>query len=373
MRIVFLIRSLGAGGAERQLSLTATALAARGHAVTVLVFYQGGPFADQLNRAGVPIISLGKHGRWDLVPFFAKLTSSLAALAPDVLYSYLASSNIIAALYRVGHPQTAVIWGIRSSVVHQPDKFLRVERRVEVGLSSIPDLIIANADRSASHAIADGMPAPTVHVVQNGFDLDLFKIASLEGEGFRRARGIPLDAPLVGMVARIQRQKDFPNFLRAAAILRRRRPTARFICIGGGNHAYQAELEQLAKQLGVADIVLWSGAVTDMRAAYNALDVNCLLSHGEGFPNTVAEAMACGTPCVVSAVGDAAQIVDTCGEALRSSDPTEIADAICRVLDAASPSNRELQRARIDVRYSLRSMVERTESLMHSAATARKA
>src|SRR4028119_883713 len=92
----FLIRSLHAGGAERQLVELASGLHARGHRVLVATYYPGGVLREELAARGVRVTYLGKSGRWDLAGFFRRLVRALRQERPDVLYSFLGTSNVLA-------------------------------------------------------------------------------------------------------------------------------------------------------------------------------------------------------------------------------------------------------------------------------------
>ena len=99
MRLTLLIRDLGYGGAQRQLVALATALPARGVRATVITFY-GGAHEMTLREAGIEVVCLGKQHRWDMLGFVWRLVLALRASQPDVLYSYLTESNVMAALLR---------------------------------------------------------------------------------------------------------------------------------------------------------------------------------------------------------------------------------------------------------------------------------
>jgi len=90
--------------------------------------------------------------------------------------------------------------------------------------------------------------------------------------------------------------KDHPTFLRAAAMLARERPDVRFVCVGDGPENYKSEMHQLASVLGLDGRLIWAGSRQDMPAVCSALDIAASSSYGEGFSNTIAEAMACGVP-----------------------------------------------------------------------------
>jgi glycosyltransferase involved in cell wall biosynthesis len=125
-------------------------------------------------------------------------------------------------------------------------------------------------------------------------------------------------------------------------------------------------MEALAHELGIGNRVIWAGEEERMEHAYAGFDILCSSSIGEGFSNSIAEAMACGIPCVVTDVGDSAEIVGDAGAVVPAGDPDRLADALA-ALHALTPAERaELgvrARARIVTNYQLATMVARTSVL----------
>ena len=115
MKIVFITRCLEYGGAERQLVLLAKGLLDRGHQPVVVVFYPGGPLQNKLVEAGVPVRPLDKSGRWDVLPFLARLIRVLRRERPDVIHGYLFAENLLAVLLKPFLPPTKIVWGVRNS------------------------------------------------------------------------------------------------------------------------------------------------------------------------------------------------------------------------------------------------------------------
>jgi glycosyltransferase involved in cell wall biosynthesis len=118
--------------------------------------------------------------------------------------------------------------------------------------------------------------------------------------------------------------------------------------------------------LGLADRVVWAGFRQNMPAVYGALDVVTLSSSfGEGFPNVVGEAMACGLPCVVTDVGDAALILGDLGWVVPPRSPRALADAwLAALAQEPHPEIRLRRRRRIEENYNLERMIDRTEQAL---------
>jgi glycosyltransferase involved in cell wall biosynthesis len=105
-----------------------------------------------------------------------------------------------------------------------------------------------------------------------------------------------------------------------------------------------------------------------MAAVYSSFDLATLPSaYGEGCPNAVAEAMACGVPCVVTDVGDAAAIVGSLGAVVPRGDAARLCVAWQTTLDAEHPGRAAVRRRRIEEHFALERMVDQAEKVLTSA------
>ena len=125
------------------------------------------------------------------------------------------------------------------------------------------------------------------------------------------------------------------------------------------------ELQQLAESLKLQDHLQWIAPQTAMSDVYNALDVMCLSSSfGEGFPNVVGEAMACGIPCVVTNSGDAAFVIGEAGEVVDAGDYEMMAGAINKSLNQNRQTISIKLRQRVIENFSLKELITKTESAL---------
>jgi glycosyltransferase involved in cell wall biosynthesis len=367
-RAVFLVRSLDIGGAERQLVELLRGLRARGRDVAVIVFYPGGPLEADLEGAGIPVIPLRKRGRWDVAGFLRSLVREIRRQRPAVLHAYMDVPNIAVATLRPLLRGTRIIWGFRASDM-ELDRYgwlARLAFRLERGLSRVPDLIIVNSNAGVEHRVARGFPRTRMLRIPNGIDVQRFRSDPAAGARVRRELGIPSDVLLVGLVGRLDPMKDHPNFLAAAVRVAGERPAVHFVCVGDGPEHYRRELAASPEARALGERLHWVPSRADVVGVYNALDLLCLASaYGEGFPNVIGEAMACGIPCVATDVGDAAEIIDQPRRVVPRRDPVALADAISAALDQnpAGPGPEAL-RARIVENFSTRRLVERTEAVL---------
>src|SRR5450755_3915467 len=111
--ILFLLRSLDIGGAERQLVELAEGLQRSGWRVKVATFYGGGALESDLVGRGVGLHVIGKRGRWDMIGFSRRLCSYLREERPDFLHGYLVVPNILTVLLKPMLSRTRIVWGVR--------------------------------------------------------------------------------------------------------------------------------------------------------------------------------------------------------------------------------------------------------------------
>ena len=365
VRLTFLTRDLNIGGAQRQLVELAKALDPTVFDVTVLCLYPGGEFSSELMSHGVRVISLDKRGRWDLFLFPARFAKTLRRLQPDILHSYLTVQNILSALLKPILPGTRIVWGIESAYFDrsQADWVALMMFRLEAFLSRFPRLVIFNSHAGRDYHSLSGFAPSRTAVIHNGIDTQRFAPNLQAGLKIRKAWRVGEETFLVGIVGRLDPIKDYPTFLRAAASFASIRPDTKFVCIGDGPRDYATQLRSLSEELGLESKVIWPGSLfEEMPAAYNALNICTSSSYGEGTSNAIAEAMACGVPCVVTDVGDSRLIVGDTGIIVPPRDPELLAAGwleLARLLDE-KPELGTCARGRISSRLSLASLVQGT-------------
>src|SRR5215471_11510354 len=244
VKLVFLIRKLAIGGAERQLVELAKGLDQTIFDILVLCFYGGGEFIKELVNANIPVVSLNKRGRWDILHFFWRLRTTLKGIQPDIIHSYMTGANIVTMFLKPILPRTRMVWGIESAYIdHRHYSWLeQLTSRVEIILSRWPELIVFNSFAGRELYLSGGFDGSHAVVIHNGIDAQRFAPNPKAGLLFRESWQIPKSAFLIGIVGRIDPIKDHTTFLRAAGVFARRTPEARFICIGGGPQKYVEEL-----------------------------------------------------------------------------------------------------------------------------------
>lgn len=366
-RLTFLIRSLDNGGAERQLITLVKTLDKEKFDLSLMCFYGGGFLEKEIKKnTHIRLICLKKKGRWDLVKFWNKLFFYTKEIRPDIVYGYLGASHLMTILLKIFNPSTLMVWGVRSSYVDlsRYDLLESLIFKFQCFFSHFADLIIVNSHAGRDYHLAHGFPASKMIVIPNGIDTTLYQPHPEWREKVRSEWGVTTETFLIGRIGRLDPMKDYPIFLKAAALFYKQRKDARFVCVGSGTNNYLNELLQLAKQLGIAEQVIWAGARSDMPAVYSALDIACSSSYGEGFPNVIGEAMACGVPSVVTDVGDSAWIVGDTGIVVPPQNPEALAAGLLLCGEGNLSEMGQKARIRIVENFSVEQLVKQTTEVL---------
>ena len=168
---------------------------------------------------------------------------------------------------------------------------------------------------------------------------------------------------VLGMVGRYDPAKDHNNLLLALSHLKSKNLEFKCLLVGKSLSTENKELFDRLTQLDLLNNVILLEQRTDIPAVMNAIDIHILSSYSEAFPNVLAEAMACGTPCVTTDVGDAKLIVGDSGWIVPPRAPEALAAAIEAAVNEHNISTKwrerkELARQRIVANFSVDKMVE---------------
>jgi glycosyltransferase involved in cell wall biosynthesis len=359
------ITGLNLGGAERMLHKLLAAVDRDRFDMRVVALTDAGVMARRIRELGVPVAGLGMRPGTVRLQDVRRLGALVRTPEPAVVQTWLYAADLLGGVLTRTLTDAKVIWSLRGI----PDRTASRRHEYLTALACarlsgvVPHRIISCSERLVREHIALGYRDAEMAVIPNGFDVEAFRPEP--ESGLRRELAPEGDRLLVGVPARFNPQKDHATLIAAAAELRSQGRRVRFVLAGPGVDEGNHELVALVARHALGDDCLLLGPQDDMRGFLSAMDLVVSSSrYGEGFSNVLGEAMACGTPCVATDVGDARLILGDTGTVVPPGDPRALAAAIAAFADlpdATREETGERARARIVSNYSLPGVVRRYE------------
>lgn len=374
MRVLHIITSLNLGGASRTLHNLLSGGLRENHQNFVLSLRDEGFYGQRLRDLGVPVWSLNIRGGLPSLRNALQLTRLGAEIQPEVIQGWMYHGNLGASLVGAAtRRKRAVVWNVRHSLcsLAQEKPLTRQVIRLNRFLSKKADTIIFNSQTSLVQHREFGFSCEKARWIPNGIDIEKFSPDRSINREIRMALGIPAHGHVVGHVARFHPMKDHKGFLKVAVSIADKNPDTYFLLVGREISLDRGDLAGIVPDR-LRGRFLCLGEREDVGKFMQGMDVLCSSSAwGEGFPNVVAEAMATGVPCVVTDVGDSAELVGDTGRVVASEDYEAMANAIQDLISMSPLEKEELSRKareRISSCYSLAEIVKSYDKLYKSLA-----
>jgi L-malate glycosyltransferase len=298
--ILLMSHSLGHGGGERQLALTALNID-RSRFEPHVGCCEGGFWVDRLCEAGIPFFRMGPRS---LVGISAlrearRLRAYIGDHGIRIVQSFDYSMNVLGILPARSVPGVIAIASQRCHMSLVPSRYRWLNRfahRISAG-------IVVNSEALRRHLAEDySIPTRKIFTCHNGIDTSVFHPAAradlpgIEGAGL-----------VVGTVCVLRAEKNLALLLEAFQAVVQDRPDIRLLITGSGPE--EPALRALAVRLNIAGKCVFQPSTTDVARTLSAIDVFVLPSLSEGLSNALMEAMACGCCVIASAVGGNSELV----------------------------------------------------------------
>jgi glycosyltransferase involved in cell wall biosynthesis len=365
-KVLYVIGSLGIGGAETQMAMLVSELIDRGWGCEVFVLEADGPLRRMLEARGAVIHDGGYNSAAALPRKLLLLLRALLRLLvlvrrtkPIVLHAYLPLTNFMGAVAGSVAGAPKVITSRRALGTHQERR--RYWKFFDLATNYFSDHVTVNSravweDTVKRDAID---PVKLVHI-SNGLDASRYDMAAQSRESMRRALGL-LDGQLgivaVGNLLSYKGHHDLINAL--PTILNHKTNVLLFIV--GEDRGIGSSLQNLTEELGISAHIQFLGHRSDVAQILAAMDIFVLPSHEEGFSNALLEAMASSLAIVATDVGGNREALDDgrLGVLVPSHDSDALAVAISNLLSDAAERQRfgRLANARVRTSYSVNEMV----------------
>lgn len=361
IRILVVIGALDLGGAESHLAQVLPRLARDGFEIAVHTLTGRGALASALEKAGVRVIAPPGSEKGSKSGGFAGRASRAAraglSLArfmrswkPDIVHFFLPEA------YLVGAPIARVVSSAKRVVSRRSLNDYQVKRpalaRLERALHASMQALLGNSAAVTAQLIAEGAPAPRVHLIRNGIDLARFERPRARA-ALRAELGTSPDTVAIACVANLIPYKGHADLIDALARMPRDPPWELW-CAGRDDGIGRALADRAA---GLGGRVKFLGARDDVPDLLAAADIGVLASHEEGFPNAVLEAMAARLPVVATRAGGIPEAIDDgkTGLLVPVRDPAALGAALVRLIGDAALRRRmgAEGRARVEAEFAL--------------------
>jgi sugar transferase (PEP-CTERM/EpsH1 system associated) len=364
IKILHVIYSLGMGGAERVIVNYAKYFDKNRYELFVCALTEGGPYENDLNKAGVSYFILNKKKGIDL-SVIPKISRILRSEQIDIVHL---------------HDFSSIAWVTIPAIIFGVKRIIRTEhnvKRLNRGLMSnmkntikfILDffqkqIVCVSEEVRKTHRKKIGFLSNKYLTIHNGIDKELFDI-HLDREKYLREFNFDQKAILVCIVGRFFPQKAHDIFLYAIRYVLEKKNNLGILIVGDGPR--KKELFELAKELGIYNQVTFTGNRSDIPQLLNLIDIFALSSAWEGFPMTILEAMACGKPAIVTDVGGNREAVidGETGFIVPPGNPLAMSEAIIELID--KPELRRKMgikgKERFLKNFTAQVMVQRTEMI----------
>ena len=365
MLILHIITGLGNGGAEGVLFRLCKNDTNNKH--VVISMKDWGVYSTMLSNIGIDVYCLKMYNSTAYFNSFFKLFKLFQKINPDIIQTWMYHADFFGGITARLAGFKNVFWNIRHTTLLPKDSKIStiLVAKLCARLSGIiPKRIICCAEESMRVHIDLGYEKRKMIVIANGYDISLFKPSEKLRFSFKNEFEMNPNTIILGMVGRFHPQKNHLGLLKALSIVKKSYDDFKFLLIGRDLNNDNLILSNEIKKHNLESDILLLNQRSDMPFVMNALDINVLSSSsGEGFPNVLAEAMACGTPCVTTNIGDAALIVDDTGWVSPPNDPIALSSAIIEAIEEKSHDEeswtlrKQNCRSRIVENFSLDKMI----------------
>ncbi len=340
MKIVHIITGLEEGGAEKTLYKICKYDIFNEHTIiSIISLKDSDKYYSLLNDLGIKIYSLDI--KFYSVIKFLYLVKLIKSLKPNVIQTWLVHGDLIGGIASRLAGFNQIVWNVRYSKLERGVVKLRTLFLIKI-LSKlsfiIPKIIITVSDSALENCKNLGYSNHKLRLIYNGYEAIDFDPKNYK-DYYRKKYDIDKNIPIIGSVARFDPTKDHQNLFEALSIIKKK--NVNFICllIGPNIDENNNYLVNLIKKFNLNNSIKLLSKSSDILKSMSGLDIHILNSKTEGFPNVVAEAMSCGTPSIVTNVGDSAFIVGKTGWVVEPNDSNKLAEIIEKALAEIGKDN----------------------------------
>lgn len=365
--IIYVITGLFTGGAETMLFKVLQKIDRNRFKPVVISLTTKGEIGPPIEELGIRVYALDMWPKLPCPVKFMRLAFLVRKLRPSIVHTWMYHADLLGGLAARMVGVKRIVWGVRQSnlsFAHNKSTTLLVMKLCALISCCLPRRILTCSEQAQTNHVAAGYDASKMVLIPNGFDLSRFLPDVIARGALREELGLDRDASLVGLIARDDPQKNHPGFIKAAELVHKTLPRVHFVLAGSGIDGNNKPLVSLIARAGLTKYVHLLGRRNDIPQLMASFDLLASSSFGEAFPNVLGEAMACGVPCVVTDVGDSAEIIGEAGRVVVPGDMIALAQHLIELLQWPAEKRNQLgtcARQRVRERYEIGNVTRRYE------------
>lgn len=358
MKVLHIIVGLNVGGAEMMLKRLVEHDPASAKKNVVISLTTLGDIGNALQARGIQVHSLKMSSFWHIPLGLRRLVRLIRQFNPAIVQTWMYHADLLGGLAARLAGNYRVVWNLRSNLI--PSKPFSIPfwliRLCAMFSHIIPSHIICCAHSAKATHIQMGYPTQKITVIPNGYDFSQLEKSDATRAMARDELGFEAKDMVVGVVGRFDPLKDFQTFITAAAQVAAKCSTVKFLMVGRDNDWSNTTLRAWIEQAGLVDKFILVGQQVHVPYYLSAMDIFCLSSSNEAFPNVLVEAMAFGLPCVATQAGDAAEILGDNSFIVPIKNPAALAAAVLEMRNLSKQTRCELGTANaknVRIKYSI--------------------
>jgi len=365
MKLLFVATGLNIGGAERAMYTLIKNGLNEEYVIKVISLRDMGHYGEKFKSDNIEVFCLNLQNPLNLFSGVFKIFKLTREFEPDLVQGWMYHGNIFSLFVSLfARIKPKVFWGVRQTIydIRKEKLLTRIIIKAGARLSFLAHFIIYNSRKSQNQHESIGFSKKNGIYIPNGFNLSTWKSSDRKRKAIRKELKIPESSFVIGYIGRYHQMKNIELLFKAMESVLSKNSDLYFLVVGKNTDIKNSKLKPYYDHLPSKQVVSL-GERTDIPEVIRCIDLLCLTSAwGEGFPNVLGEAMAVGTPCVATDIGDSSLIIGETGWVIPSNNTKLLVKSINLALfeSASAYALRSLSaKKRISENYNIENIVNR--------------